>query len=284
MKRVWMIPVAVVLTAVLSGGVVYAASAQQDKGQDVGRAEGAAAVIGPRVSEMRTVNIEPCRIVDTRKGAGDRLAPNAVRSWDARGALSGQGGSSNCKIPASAEAIEANITAVDPGGSGWVRAKAYDGSASIPAGTILNYWLVGVTNGTSVPLCTGSCSKDLTVGNYGNSTDIVIDVTAYSVPPMYIVFDGDANETAPSNVTLSAKRMEFVSDLGTGIYRVRSTDGTDVRGCAVNVTAGASDLANAAFTGVSADVVVRDTDLIDVFVADANGTSIDDDIMITVHC
>ena len=268
--------------ALISIGAAAADARQPvpDPAVEVDRAHSSAPAIGPRTSEMRTVNISPCRIVDTRAGGGGRLAADTVRSYDARGTLSGQGGAGGCNVPASAEAIEANITAVDPSGSGWVRAKAYDGSPALHANTVLNYWLVGVTNGTQIPLCTGTCASDLTIGAFGAATDIVIDVTAYSVPPMYIVLDGEPS----TPVVRSAKRMEFTTSTLTGEYLVSTTDGTQISGCGMNATAGSSDTTQAAFPEVNATVRAEDADTVRIRLVDETGASVDDDVVLTVDC
>lgn len=262
-----------------AAGTVVAGAGQTEQAPPVGDGDAQRAAVGPITSEMRTVAIEPCRIVDTRFGGGGRLS-NETRNFDARGALSGQGGASDCGIPSSAEAIEGNITAVDPGPKGFLRVKAFDGDANIPSGTVVNYAGSGITNATTIPLCVGACATDFSIGATGNSTHVVIDVTAYMVPPMFITFGGD-----DGNVTVSAKRLQFNTDVGTGVYTFDVTDGTDISGCAFSGTAGESDDSNDQFDDdriVGAHAIDKDT--IEVTAVNSAGTAVDEDIMLVVHC
>lgn len=268
---------ALATTLFLLGGSLYATANAGDEAREDGDAR--RAVVGPVISEMRTVAIEPCRIVDTRFGGGGRLN-NETRNFDARGALSGQGGASDCGIPSSAEAIEGNITAVDPGPKGFLRVKAFDGDDTIASGTVVNYAGSGITNATTIPLCVGTCTEDFSISATGNSTHVVVDVTAYMVPPMFAVFDGDVD-----NLLISGKRLAFNSENGEGEFFFDVTDGTDIRGCAMTATGGTSDdNQSGANAGDTVIVQADDKHSIVVTTTDADGSANGDDLMVVVHC
>lgn len=250
------------------------------------RSDGATtAAVGPQVSELRTVAITPCRILDTRAGGGGRLAGGVARNYNARGAtITGQGGSANCNIPASAEAIEGNITAVNPG-SGFIRVEAFDGTPAIPAGTVVNYAGSGITNATTIPLCVGGgCSKDFSINTTGGSSDIVIDVTAYKVPPMYALIDGDGDGGSSAPELKAAKRMGSLVDIGTGIYRVSTTDGTDIRGCSIQATPGISDTNQFTNDDLSAQFEMFSTSIVEITVSDDTGALVDSEVTVLVSC
>ncbi|MCU1496641.1 MAG: Alkaline phosphatase [Acidimicrobiales bacterium] len=127
---------------------------------------------------LRYHAITPCRVVDTRPGSP--LVPSAQRSLQVSGegsAFGQQGGASGgCAIPNGAGAVEASVTAVGPNAGGYFR--AWPTGVTPPNATFLNF-----TSGTSITntgsIALGGAAKDLTVKNFGATTDYVIDVQGY---------------------------------------------------------------------------------------------------------
>jgi len=126
----------------------------------------------------------PCRAVDTRQAAGQRFADGTVRSFriDGPGSLAGQGGSAQgCGIPTGVPAVELSITAVDPVGTGFLRAAPNDGSPF--RATVLNFVDgAGATNtGTAALAGFGPAETrtSLAIRNQGGPTDLVIDILGY---------------------------------------------------------------------------------------------------------
>jgi len=139
--------------------------------------------------ELAYTPIVPCRIVDTRGGAGGMFAPGASRNWLATnpgGNFAAQGGSSttNCGIPVKAAAVTVNFTVFNTG-AGPAFITAWPFNQPRPGTATLNWTTVGaqVANGAIVPLCTGAgCTSDFSVFA-SSATDMVVDVVGYFTPP-----------------------------------------------------------------------------------------------------
>jgi len=139
--------------------------------------------------ELAYTPIVPCRIVDTRGGAGGVFAPGASRNWLATnpgGNFAAQGGSSttNCGIPVKAAAVTVNFTVFNTG-AGPAFITAWPFNQPRPGTATLNWTSVGaqVANGAILPLCTGAgCTSDFSVFA-SSSTDMVVDVVGYFTPP-----------------------------------------------------------------------------------------------------
>jgi alpha-tubulin suppressor-like RCC1 family protein len=130
------------------------------------------------------VPIEPCRIADTRP-AGDRLE-GEVRSFriagatDPDGTFAAQGGRhGGCGIPDGANAVKVSITAVDPGGSGYLR--VWPAGTAAPNASFLNYLGDSVTNAGAVAIAGDPSTDDLSVRAFAGDTDLVIDVQGFYV-------------------------------------------------------------------------------------------------------
>ncbi len=129
------------------------------------------------------VPVEPCRFADTRNSGGRTpLAAGETRSFAVTGsALSGQGGLSDCEVPANAAAVEVSITAAAPTGSGFLR--AWPSNNPEPPAAALNYaGGRGITNTATVALSRGTANQ-LSVRNLGGSTHVVLDVQGYFTAP-----------------------------------------------------------------------------------------------------
>jgi len=138
--------------------------------------------VGP--TPNKTFTVPPCRIVDTRV-AGGVIPGNTSRSFLAAGALSGQGGASNCNIPrGAAKGVYLNVVAVWPSGPGYL--TMYPASSEQPLASTLNFGAgQTIANGVLVPICDptmGSCPFDITVYMGQSSSHVVIDVSGYVGP------------------------------------------------------------------------------------------------------
>ena len=123
-------------------------------------------------------------MVDTRIAGGPLYA--TVRHFDLVGNLSGQGGASNCGIPADATSIAANITPIAANaGSGYIRGWGFLGGPL--NATLVNYGgSVNASNMVNLPLCRGgACPDAFTLRNYFANVHVVVDILGYYQTPMF---------------------------------------------------------------------------------------------------
>jgi hypothetical protein len=118
--------------------------------------------------------VPPCRLVDTRNPAGPyggpALAASSERTWNLAG---------RCGIPATAQAVAVNLTAVAPIQPGDFRAFAAGGVA--PLATALN-WSAGQTraNNAILPLTTdGNGGLTVHLDMAAGTVQLIIDVVGY---------------------------------------------------------------------------------------------------------
>lgn len=103
---------------------------------------------------LRFVPIEPCAVFDTRSADGALAGPHGggdVLTFDvaSNGALpAGQGAEACTPPPAAAQAVELNLVAVQPPGSGNLQVSA---RGVVPDGGVVNF-SPGITNSSSVPV------------------------------------------------------------------------------------------------------------------------------------
>lgn len=131
-----------------------------------------------------SVPVTPCRVVDTRVGAGGEVRNGAVRSWQVSGSgvgFAAQGGrDGGCGIPSSATAVELSISAAAPKGTGFLRAGPSGGA--LPRATVLQFSRSGgATNSGAVGL-RPNVVEGLTVTGHGASSHVVVDVLGYALP------------------------------------------------------------------------------------------------------
>ena len=275
--------VAVVALAGVAGATYAASQDGDEKGPSGGTQP--AAINSALIAEAKFVPIAPCRIMDTRNTSG-KINPGTVRAFNAvSGNLSAQGGnSSGCGIPAYAEAIEINLTAVAPAGTGWLRGAAQNSylllnpdpgtSQTLPNATLVNYSLaLNASNSVTIPLCGGNgettsgflvifaCSggKSFRIGAFNKATSVVGDATGYYVAPTFVTVNGDP---AGDPIKIRGNDVGVVTHEGTGLYEVATT--RDLRGCSIVATGG-----NSNEEGTGADVMVQ------VNAVDANSFDID---------
>ena len=139
--------------------------------------------IAPAVGSVY-VALQPCRVVDTRVGGGQPIAANESRNLRIAGSgpeFVAQGGKANgCGIPDGAAAVEASVTAVSPEGTGYFR--AWPNGEGLPSATFLNFTKHQGTTNTGALKLAPTGALDLSVRNFGGSSDYVIDVQGYYVP------------------------------------------------------------------------------------------------------
>lgn len=120
----------------------------------------------------------PCRVVDTRTATPGRFLVPSTRAFQVTGdtGFAGQGGTvDGCDIPVGATAVEASVTAVQPGGTGFTRVWP-DGTAA-PGATFLNFTGVGaITNTGTVAI---GANGRLRLGHAGAASHYTIDVQGY---------------------------------------------------------------------------------------------------------
>lgn len=173
-------------------------------------------VLHGQPSEMSYRPLTPCRIVDTRKSGGS-LKANEQRSFVAAGTsgFDAQGGvAGGCGIPPSASAIQVTITALKATGNGWLR--AFPDNVAAPQATFMNYSKsFNVTGSGTVTLHTPDVA-DFAIKNFFRSTQLLIDVQGFYVPPMaaQVLSNGTLNANATNPRTVAAARTN------TGIYTV----------------------------------------------------------------
>jgi hypothetical protein len=145
-------------------------------------------VLGDVATDLVYTPVVPCRIVDTRGGAGGKLMSRDTRNWLAAnpgGSFVAQGGSStNCGIPVKPSAVLANFTIANTG-AGPEFLAAWPFNQPRPNASLMNWLSVGtqLANAAIVPLCTGGgCTADFSVYASG-STDVIVDVLGYFAAP-----------------------------------------------------------------------------------------------------
>jgi hypothetical protein len=268
---------ALLATALVLGGGLTAAQAQEDSGSSaannstafVPRALTPTKLISPAVTEDDYVSVTPCRIVDTRAAVG-ALTAGTIRSYYVGGTQQfvNQGGKSGgCGIPVGATSIATAMTAIAPTGSGFMR--AWPNGESEPNATVLNYAGDGST-GTGIDLALNTSSaQSLKVKNYGSTTHLVIDVVGYTIPPIH------ANLNPSGSVYSGTSRVLSVTHQGEGSLLV-TVDRSTV-GCQPLVTMhGGPFYASAYETGTNQIQV-------DTWADDADGRPSSQDLFVTLH-
>jgi len=259
-----------VAVALAAGGATVARATDRGQQRIAPQPAGAQpAARGDGATESRYRPISPCRIVDTRVGGGS-LKPAKKRYFNVLGAganFAAQGGQpGGCKIPAAARAVQATVTAVAPTGGGYLKSI---GTGSVPVATFLSYGKgASTSNGGVFDICLGLCINDIGLLAFSHSTQVVIDVQGYFIPPMWVHVLGNGTIDASSR-TRGAKRLT------TGRYQVNFD--RSIGHCGLS--------ANPYYGGGAALVTVanQDTSAI-VATADAAGVAKDGEFYLNVSC
>ncbi|CAN5580652.1 hypothetical protein BH10ACT1_BH10ACT1_41180 [soil metagenome] len=115
------------------------------------------------------VPLRPCRVLDTR-GSGGPLAAGATRNVPVST-------TSGCAVPANATGVQASVSAVDPGGTGY--ARIWPKGAAAPNATSLNF-AAGQSSTNTGGLALGT-SASLSLQNFGGPANYVVDIQGYFV-------------------------------------------------------------------------------------------------------
>ncbi len=206
--------------------------------------------LGDTIDDLAYTPVTPCRIVDSRFGAGGTLAAGAQRDWLATnpsGDFTTQGGSAtNCGITVKPAAVLVNITVANTAaGPAFLTAWPYNQTR--PLAATLNWTAANsqVANAVIVPLCTGAgCTADFSF-YAGGGTDVIVDVAGY--------FDRPTNYGGTHTIT-----GQYATDNG-GFDNTASGDSSTVAGGFVNtasqygssVAGGGSNIASEQFSTIS---------------------------------
>jgi RHS repeat-associated protein/uncharacterized repeat protein (TIGR01451 family) len=122
----------------------------------------------PSSTPLSFYTVPPCRVFDTRQGTP--LSAGVIRPFQVTG---------RCNIPASAKAVSANLTIVQPQGSGFL--TVYPGDAQLPPTSNLSFTTGQVRANNSVLLLAGDASG--TINTFlavdRGTTNLLLDVNGY---------------------------------------------------------------------------------------------------------
>ena len=137
--------------------------------------------LGDTTDDLVYTPVVPCRIVDTRSGAGGVFLPGNQRNWLAfsPSGFASQGGSAtDCGISVHPAAVMVNVTLADTVG-GPAFFVLWPFNQTQPLASTVNWWASGQqpANAEIVPVCAG-CASDFSA--YASlQTNAIIDVLGY---------------------------------------------------------------------------------------------------------
>lgn len=146
-----------------------------------------APIVGDAYSDLLFVPVQPCRVIDTRLGAG-KMSVGEIRNFRIAGTSGFEGGKAGgCGIPLGgtaplAAAVAINIFAVNPEGSGYLRIWPF--GQEMPVAAAITYDNLGqffsLSNGIVLPITgVSSLTHDIAVKCEVNRTHFAADVTGY---------------------------------------------------------------------------------------------------------
>ena len=149
------------------------------------------ATLGSTSSDLVFTPVTPCRVMDSRFGAGAWLGPftsGQTVSLYVSDPLNGnghtQGGQTSCGIPfAAGNAVAINITVVPISGNGDL--KIFPFGAVAPNSSIINFVSgLNLANATSAGIALANATNDLSIGvEFAGSVHIIVDVLGYYSAP-----------------------------------------------------------------------------------------------------
>jgi hypothetical protein len=197
--------------------------------------------LGDTTDDLVYTPVVPCRIVDTRSGAGGVFAPQTQRDWLAfsPGGFANQGGSAtNCGIPVHPAAVMLNVTLADTVG-GPAFFVVWPFNQTRPLASTVNWWASGQqpANAEIVPLCAG-CASDFSA--YASlQTNAIIDVLGYfNRPTNYGGTHGITGLYATDSGGFQNTASGGDSTVGGGFENTASVDFSTVAGGATNIASG----------------------------------------------
>jgi len=151
----------------------------------------------PAVGPAAFTSVRPCRLIDTRHGAGERVGEHTIRLQ-----VSGR-----CGVPSEATAVALTVVATQALGSGFV--TAYPSASTPPLASVLNYD-AGDTRANGAVLALSSLGQ---IDLYTSSAaQLIVDTTGYFTPasggvattgrfvPLAPARIADTRETVPGGV------------------------------------------------------------------------------------
>lgn len=165
--------------------------------------------VGDPKSDLLFVPVTPCRVIDSRLGGG-KLQPGVVRDFRIAGTtgFEAQGGKAGgCGIPLGATtpqaaAVMINFVAVQPEGSGNLRAWPF--GESVPLAAVITYDNLGqffsISNGLVVPITgVANVAADISIRADFNRAHLVADVTGYFTRFPIENFQGEIKSSLQTN-------------------------------------------------------------------------------------
>jgi len=198
--------------------------------------------LGDTTDDLVYTPVVPCRIVDTRLGAGGVFVPQTQRDWLAYspGGFAGQGGSAtNCGIPVRPVAVMMNTTLANTVG-GPEFFELWPFNQARPTTATVNWSGPGQqpANAEIVPLCIGSCTADFSAYASGQ-TQAIIDVLGYFNPPTnYGGTHGIPGLYATDSGGFQNSASGGASTVGGGFENTASIDFSTVAGGRNNIASG----------------------------------------------
>lgn len=223
--------------------------------------------LGNGITESKFVPVAPCRIYDTRNGAGrSPIGAGTFRIAKIRGPedfggqFAAQGGKAGgCGISPDATSVVATFTAVSPAGTGYLR--AWPSGSPEPNATLLNYIRgFNPSNTATVTICNVGCgvASDLRMKAFDASTHVVIDVQGYTIKPLSAVVESSGTLQKGSRVVSTSRPFQ-------GQYLVEFDRPVD--GCSYTATVDGTSGNGYAMVGPDS----ADSTRVYVFTSDANG-------------
>ena len=175
--------------------------------------------------------ITPARLLDTRP-SGTRLEPMQARTLNVLGVAGG--------VPAGANGVALNVTAVQPAGPGWLRAYPCTGASSSDISSV--NFVAGDVRPNSVVVPVDGSGQICLLSS--QPTDVIVDITGYFVGGAGF----DFVPLAPIRLVDTRERWEYLNPFTSGgkvgagtvlrvqVAGVRGVPG-DAKAASVNVTA-----------------------------------------------
>ena len=197
--------------------------------------------LGDTTDDLVYTPVVPCRIVDTRSGAGGVFLPGNQRNWLAfsPSGFASQGGSAtDCGISVHPAAVMVNVTLADTVG-GPAFFVLWPFNQTRPLASTVNWWASGQqpANAEIVPLCAG-CASDFSA--YASlQTQAIIDVLGYfNRPTNYGGTHGITGLYATDSGGFQNAASGGDSTVGGGFENTASVDFSTVAGGATNIASG----------------------------------------------
>ena len=130
--------------------------------------------VAPSTLGLGFYTLAPCRILDTRLASGSYGGPALLPTTERVIVATGR-----CGIPASAQALSLNVTAVDAPGTGHLR--LYPGNATAPLAATVNYSAGQTRGNNAIVMLASSGTGTFAVKSFtpAGAVHVVVDVNGY---------------------------------------------------------------------------------------------------------